>query len=152
MSIVSLTDSVAASDRQAIIDLTIAYTWALDTKDFAALRDIFLPSATADLRGVTCDGAEAIITRISGAMVRLDASQHLIGNHQVTIDGDRATCRCQLQSQHVRAGTVGGDNLVIGGVYEDRLIRTESGWRISHRVMRQTWIEGNPAVVARSAS
>jgi hypothetical protein len=140
------------ADRQAVIDVTIAYTWALDTKDLDGLRSVFLPTATAVLRGVSCDGADAIIARISGALARLDASQHLIGNHQVTIAGDRATCRCQLQSQHVKRGTDGGDNLIIGGIYEDELIRTEDGWRIAHRVMRQTWIEGNPAVVARPAS
>ncbi len=144
--------SDTAADVRAIIDVTIAYTWALDTKDFEALRNVFLPNATADLRGVWCDGADAIISRISGALVRLDASQHLIGNHQVKVNGDRATCRCQLQSQHVRFGTNGGDNFLVGGVYEDRLIRTSKGWRIEHRVMRQVWQDGNLAVVARPAA
>jgi hypothetical protein len=136
-------------DRQAIVDLTIAYTWALDTRDFEALRDVFAPDATANLRGVECRGIDSVIARISGALLRLDASQHLIGNHQVRIDGDRATCRCHLQSQHVKLGTDGGDTLLIGGVYDDELARGPEGWRITHRVMRQVWIDGNPAVVRR---
>ena len=45
------------SDRDDIIDLTIAYTWALDTKNIEGLRDVFLPDATADLRGRWCEGA-----------------------------------------------------------------------------------------------
>jgi hypothetical protein len=142
----------ALSDRQAIVDVTIAYTWALDTREFERMRDVFTADATAELRSVPCNGVDAIIGRISGAVSRLDATQHLVGNHQVVIEGDAATCRCQLQSQHVKHGTEGGDNFVIGGVYEDRLIRTESGWRIVHRVMRQTWMDGNPAVVARTTS
>ncbi len=140
------------ADRQAIVDLTIAYTWALDTRDFDELRNVFAADATAMLRGVECIGADAIITRISGALLRLDASQHLIGNQQVLLDGDSATCRCQLQSQHVKFNTEGGDNFLIGGVYEDRCERRPEGWRIVHRVMRQVWAEGNPAVVARPAS
>ena len=135
------------ADEKTIIDLTIAYTWALDTKQFDELRDVFTPDATGMLHGVACDDTEAIITRISGALTRLDASQHLIGNHQVRIDGDTATCRCQLQSQHVKRGTEGGETYIIGGTYEDRLVRTANGWRISHRTMEETWSTGNRAVV-----
>lgn len=135
------------ADEKAIIDLTIAYTWALDTKQFDELRNVFAPDATGMLHGVACDDREAIIARISGALTRLDASQHLIGNHQVHIDGDTATCRCQLQSQHVKSGTDGGDNYLIGGYYDDRLRRTPDGWRISHRTMAETWHSGNRAVV-----
>jgi SnoaL-like domain len=136
-------------DHRAIVDLTIAYTWALDTRDFAALHDVFAPDATADLREVICADSDAIVERISHSLLRLDASQHLIGNQQVRIEGDTATCRCQLQSQHIKLGTPGGDLLLIGGVYDDRLERRPEGWRIVHRVMRQTWIEGNLAVIGR---
>ena len=48
-----------------------------------------------------------IIARIGGAILRLDHTQHLISNHLVTVDGDTGTHRCQLQSQHVRAGVRG---------------------------------------------
>ncbi len=137
------------SDQQDIIDLTIAYTWALDTKQTDDLRRIFLPDATANLRGVECHGIDAIITRISGAVTRLDRTQHFIGNHEVVVDGDTATCRCQLQSQHVKSGTPGGDNYIVGGHYEDRVVRTPDGWRIAHRTMQQTWVEGNPEVTRR---
>lgn len=138
------------SDVQAIIDVTIAYTWALDTKQFHELDDVFTPDATGMLHHVECVGREAIVARISGALSRLDASQHLIGNHQVRVDGDTATCRCQLQSQHVRRGTEGGDNFIIGGYYLDTFARTPDGWRITHRVMEETWREGNQAVVSRT--
>jgi hypothetical protein len=137
------------SDRDDIIDLAIAYTWALDTKRLDGLRDVFAPDATALLRGVECDGVESIITRIGGAILRLDATQHLVGNHQVVVDGDTATHRCQLHSQHFKSGTEGGDWFVVGGHYDDDLRRTASGWRISHRVMTETWRSGNREVTKR---
>lgn len=135
------------SDRTDIIDLTIAYTWALDTKQVEQLRDVFHPDATAMLRGRECRGVEEIIQRIGGSLTRFDLTQHLIGNHQVRIDGDTATCRCQLQSQHTRFGLAGGENYTIAGMYLDELVRTEVGWRIIHRTMQQTWAEGNPGVL-----
>jgi SnoaL-like domain len=136
-------------DEQQIIDVTIAYAWALDTKQLAQLRNVFTADATAVLRGVECDGVEAIIERITPSILRLDVTQHLIGNHQVVVDVDTATCRCQLQSQHVKAGVEGGDTFLIGGIYDDRFARTADGWRITHRVMTQTWTTGNPAVTKR---
>ncbi len=137
------------SDRDEIIELAVRYTWALDTKNVEELRTVFLPDATAMLRGVECTGVEEIIARIAGTVHRFDRTQHLVGSHQVTVDGDRGTHRCQLQSQHVREGAEGGDNFVIGGYYEDRLVRVADGWRIAHRLMQQTWSEGNPAVAKR---
>ena len=136
-------------DREDIIDLAVRYTWALDTKDVEQLRQVFTPDATATLRGVECDGVDQIIARIGGSILRLARTQHLVGNHQVTVDGDTGTHRCHLQSQHVREGTVGGDNFLVGGYYEDRVVRTPAGWRIAHRLMQQTWTEGNPSVTKR---
>ena len=110
---------------------------------------MFAPDATADLRGVHCDDQDAIIARISGGVGRLDATQHLVANHQVRVDGDTATHRCHLQSQHVKRGTPGGDNYLIGGIYDDRLARTPDGWRITYRTLIEVWTDGNPAVIAR---
>ena len=137
------------SDREEITDLAIRYTWALDTKDIDDLRNVFAPDATAMLRGVECAGVDSIIDRIGGAILRLDHTQHLVSNHQVVVDGDTGTHRCHLQSQHVLAGTDGGDNYIVGGFYDDRVIRTDDGWRISHRLMQQTWTSGNPNVTKR---
>jgi hypothetical protein len=47
----------------------------------------------------------------------------------------------------VRRGVDGGDNFVIGGYYEDDLVRTAAGWRIRHRRLVMTWREGNPGVL-----
>ncbi len=139
------------TDIVEIIDIAVNYTWALDTKQFDLLREVFAPDATAVLHGIECDGADAIIARIGGSIVRFDRTQHLVGSHQVRVDGDTATHRCQLHSQHVRDGLPGGDNFIVGGYYQDQMVRTPDGWRIQHRVMQQTWTAGNPAVVQRSA-
>lgn len=135
-------------DRQAIIDLTIAYAWALDTGRFDDLRDVFLSDATASLVG-ELQGVDAIIERISMALTPLDDSQHMVANHEVQLDGDRGTCRCYFQAQHVRRGVDGGENFIIAGRYEDEVVRTTEGWRIARRVLVPMWSEGNPAVGRR---
>ena len=133
---------MSADDRQAIIDVTIAYCWALDTKDWGRLDDVFVPDATADLGGTQHQGRADIIDRISTALSRYDDSQHMVTNHEVRVDGDEATCRCYLQAQHVSGGPLDGDNYLVGGRYEDRLVRTPDGWRIAHRELIVMWTDG----------
>jgi hypothetical protein len=145
----SLWHADVMDDRTAIIDLAIAYTWALDSRNIDGLDEVFTPDATGMLHGVACEGRDAIKERIGGAILRFDATQHLVGNHQVSVNGDEGTHRCQLQGQHVLAGTEGGNTFIVGGYYEDRVVRTADGWRIAHRLMQQTWTSGNPAVVRR---
>ncbi len=135
-------------DERAIVDVAIRYCWALDTRDWDVLRDVFLPDATADLAGPDqLVGVAAIAARCSAALTPLDGSQHAVSTHQVHVDGDAATHRCHLHAQHTRHGVEGGDNYVIGGRYEDRLLRTPDGWRIAHRTLVIMWSEGNLAVV-----
>jgi SnoaL-like domain len=61
------------ADERAIIALTVAYTWAIDSHDWPALHQVFLPDATAKL-GTERDGIDAIVDRISSALSPLDAS------------------------------------------------------------------------------
>jgi ketosteroid isomerase-like protein len=135
-------------DERAIVDVAVRYCWALDTRDWAALGDVFLPDATAGLgTGAELVGLEAIAARCSAALTPLDDSQHIVSTHQVSVDGNTATHRCYLHAQHTRHAAGSGANYVIGGRYEDRLVRTPNGWRIAHRDLVMMWTEGNLGVV-----
>lgn len=135
------------ADRLAIIEVTHRYCWALDSRDWGLLDDVFAADATAELRSPVLVGRDAIRDRISTAIETLDATHHMVTNHLVAIDGDRATCRCYLQSQHIRNAAIGGVNFIIAGWYEDELRRTADGWRVSFRRLVQVWTEGNIDVV-----
>jgi hypothetical protein len=133
-----------AADRAAIVDVTIAYCWALDTRAWDELDDVFVPDATASL-GWPLAGRDAIKQRIRDALEPLDGSQHMVATHQVRVDGGGATSRCYLQAQHV----VGAGTFLVGGRYEDRFVRTPDGWRIAHRDLVTMWTAGDPAVLRR---
>jgi len=136
----------ALEDHRSIVDLTVAYCWALDTRSWDDLDEVFVPSATADLGGAY-SGIAAIKDRVSSVLAPLDASQHTVSTHQVRIAGERATCRCYLQAQHVDRDAEGGSTLMVGGHYRDALVRTAAGWRITERVLTVTWTDGNPAIL-----
>ena len=142
-----MTDLQTLVDDHEIRGVALRYCRALDTKDWALLDDVFVPDATADLSGpIDLVGIEAIRDRIRSALGHLDDSQHLVGNHEIDVDGDHATHRCYLQAQHVRRAADGGPNYIVAGRYEDRFVRTELGWRIAHRTLTVMWTDGNVAV------
>ena len=135
-------------DEREILQVVTRYARALDTKEWALLDDVFVPDATGDLASPTpLVGVDAIRTRIRAALEHLDASQHLVGNHEIQVDGDDATHRCYLQAQHVRQAAAAGPNYIVAGRYEDRFRRTDQGWRIVHRALVVMWTEGNVGVV-----
>jgi len=135
--------------KQEIADLCANYAYALDRKDWAALRECFTDAPVFLHPGGRVDGIDGIVDRARGALDALDASQHLLGNIVVEVDGDTAQSVCYFQAQHLRAGALGGDTYIIAGSYTDRLVRTPQGWRISERVQDYLWRDGNRAVVAR---
>ncbi len=137
-------------DTQAIVDLTIAYGWILDHGPRSDLDQVFTEDAVAIYGGQRFDGLATIVDKVEASLGHLTVSQHLVGNQQVRIDGDTATCRCYLHAQHTKRGTEGGDNYVIAGRYLDELVRTPVGWRITHRVLEVDWTEGNIDVVRQS--
>ena len=82
-------------DERDVVAVALRYCKALDTKDWPALRTVFLDDATAQLgQPPTLTGVDAIATRIREALEHLDDSQHMVGNHEVLVDGDAATHRC----------------------------------------------------------
>ena len=136
-------------DTQKIVDLTIAYTWIIDHGPREKLREIFTEDAAFIIDIKNYNGIDEIISKIDRTLGGLSASQHIISNHRVLIDGDNATCSCYLHAQHALHGTEGGDNYVMAGRYIDKLIRIDGEWRICERELMLDWTEGNPKVLAR---
>ena len=133
-------------DVPDIVALTHAYCWALDTHAWDELDDVFAPGATADLGG-DCVGLDAIKERVASVLLRLRASQHTVSTHQVRLEGDRATCRCYLHAQHVRDIDGVEAQFIVGGRYDDELVRTPAGWRIARRSLAVIWTHGDPRVL-----
>ena len=136
-------------EKQKIVDLTIAYTWIIDQGPRERLREIFTKDAVFIIDTRHLNGLDEIRGKIDRTLGGLSASQHIVSNHQVSIDGDTATSRCYLHAQHTRNGTEGGENYVMAGRYIDKLVRVDSQWRITERQLMIDWTEGNNEVLAR---
>lgn len=140
-------------DRQEITALLNRYGTSLDDRDWDRLRTCFTPDATADYdpNAPDFEGYSAIEKLCRSMLQPLDASQHLIGSHEIEIDGDAATSRCYIRAQHIKRNCNGGHLFEIGGYYRDELTRCKDGWRIHKRQMVVTWQDGNPRVLQPEA-
>ena len=133
-------------DRDAIRHIQVRYAWSLDNHNWEALKEVFLPDAVADYRGERFEGLEAIVAKCASSLEPADASQHLNGCHWAQIDGDKAIAGCYFIATKYIADVPGGDTFIVGGKYIDEMVRTPDGWRIAHRLLEQTFLDGNPEV------
>ena len=135
--------SPRTEDHLAVADTVIRCAAAFDRRDWTALDDVF----TADAVGYDQEGRQAVVDFVRSFLGGCGPSQHLLGNHQVTIDGDRAQSVCKARVMHIGAGEWSHLTYECFGNYWDDMVRTESGWRIAARRFEVTITLGDPSVL-----
>lgn len=106
---------------------------AMDERDWAALDDMVVPEATADLGMGLVSGRAAIVTFIRSFLDDCGPTQHLIGNVVVDVDGERAASRCYVHDMHQGAGEKASLTFSTLGEYHDRWVRRDGSWWMVHR-------------------
>jgi hypothetical protein len=116
-------------DRQEISAVLVRYGASLDDRDWVRLRSRFTPDGTGDYDpgAPNLEGYEAIEKLCRSMLEPLDASQHLISNPEIELDGDAAKSRCYVRAQHVKRNCEGGHRFEVGRSYFDELIRCDDG-------------------------
>jgi hypothetical protein len=139
-------------DEHDIRKLVIAFSNGMDARDVAMFRSAFadevdldIPPRAADvivLQGkVDADVyAEQVIRLLSG----FEATQHVSTNHQIEVDGDRATCACYTHATHYLPHEGGHPWLTAGSRYalEARRFPGE-GWRFVKFRSTRMFSDGN---------
>ncbi|WP_218004148.1 nuclear transport factor 2 family protein [Nocardia araoensis] len=139
-------------DRLDIIDTCTRMAWHADHREWGELTDVFADEVRLDYTSlgggepVTLTPAQ-IVAAWQETLGGLDATQHLLTNHLVTIDRERAVCTASFQATHRRSDVLGASLWTLGGTYRFDLVRRESGWRISGVVMTAVWGGGNRALL-----
>ena len=133
------------SHKVAIQELQVRYSIAIDSGDYNILDDIFTPDAVG-IYGSPYIGIEEIKKAMFDGCDYLTSVQHLNGNHWASIQGVNATAGCYLHVIQHLVDTPGGDLHEMGGVYDDQLIFTDNGWRITERKITIKWSKGNTLI------
>ncbi len=147
----------SVEERTAIVEVTTRMAWLADRRDWDALAGVFADRVQLDFTSLT--GGEPatlapadIVAGWRRGLDGLDATQHLIANHLVDIDGDRAVATAQFQATHVLANQYGDPVWTLGGHYRFGLVRSGDGWRIDALTMTFTWATGNQQIMTLAAT
>ena len=135
-------------DKEAIRDLVLSYSRAVDRQDFAFLRTLYAEDATEDDHGGAYSGsASGYVDWLADIMGRVvDNSAHLVHSHMIVLLGpDRAEGEVYV-SGHSRLRQAGGgrEDLTHGMRYLDHYARTGGGWRFARRTVIVDWLSAGP--------
>lgn len=119
------------TDREEIVDLTIRYATAIDSRQYRLLATVFTADADLDYGEVGHWTSAAEITEFMDlAHAGAANTMHRMSNQAVSVHGDAATVRTYVDAL-ILAEDGSGVNAV--GYYDDQAVRTPEGWRISKR-------------------
>ncbi|MEW9552354.1 nuclear transport factor 2 family protein [Nonomuraea sp. NPDC050783] len=143
-------------ERQAVVEVCTRMAWHADRREWQALEAVFADEVRLDYTSLN-GGEPAVLSpgQIVDAWRQVlggfDATQHLIANHLVTLEGDTAVCTASFQATHRLTDPLGASLWTLGGFYRFDLIRADGGWRISGVVMTAAWADGNKELMALAA-
>lgn len=141
-----------AQDRMDIVEVTIRMAWLTDRRDWDRLLEVFADQVDLDYTSLTGGeparvAASVLVTGWRDGLAGLDATQHLVSNHLVHVDGDRAMVTAQFQAVHVMTNPHGDPTWTLGGHYRLGLARHDDLWQIDAVTMTPTWATGNQQIM-----
>jgi 3-phenylpropionate/cinnamic acid dioxygenase small subunit len=144
---------MTSTDRADVIDTCTRMMWFVDARDWTAFPTVFADSVTLDYTSMWggdpwVQTPAEIAAMWSALFAGLDATQHLLGNHLVTVDGDTATYTAAFRAMH---GKREHGTWTLYGAYRITLIRTGGAWLIDGVYMNWNWEEGDRQIILDAA-
>lgn len=126
-------------DKDAIRDLVLSYSRAIDRQDVELLKDLYTEDAT-DTHGDSFDGsAEDYCKFIAASLPYMPYSGHHVCNHLISVEGDEGNGEVYALAYHVipkQDGSGEREEDFMAVRYIDNYRRCADGkWRFSKRVV-----------------
>ena len=125
-------------DRAAIHELEMRYFFAVDDRDWTAVRACFTADARLDY-GVFTGGVDAVVDAIARGLSSFTRTMHHGGNVLIELAGERARCETYAVCHHRLGDGDGARDRVSALRYRDELRRDAGGWRIAARAVTFVW-------------
>lgn len=144
--------ATAGIDAMEIIQQITRMAWLADRRDWDRLGGVFADQVDMDYTSLTGGeparvAADDVVAGWRAGLGGLDATQHLVSNHLVRVDGDRAVATAQFQAVHVLVNPHGDPTWTLGGHYRFGLVRKDDGWRIDAVTLTTSWATGNQQIM-----
>lgn len=133
--------------KDAIKEVICRYSHGIDRRDWKVLNDVFWPDSHLEY-GLYNDcgaGFAPLIEQVYGEL-KVDVTQHFIGNCIIRVDGERAIAETYVQAFHRMPRAADGvhEDVIMGARYLDNFECRAGEWRISLRKVVFDWIRVHP--------
>ena len=120
-----------AADRAEIVELSARFDNSLDSEDAEKFASVFIPEGELVGFWGTSKGPEAI-KQSHAFMISTFAKdkRHVVTNHEITLNGDRATMFCYLTVFDRNSLAVTGT-----ATFTDELVRHNGEWKFARRTL-----------------
>ena len=146
---------------ESITRLRYQYAESLDTRNWDLHRSIYTDEITMDFTsysggdGKTKMSADDWVAGLKAQFSGLSATQHVMTNPQLNVYGDTADMRMYMKAEHFLTEhvlTEQGEQreFALGGYYDDKLVNTPNGWRMSEVTLTVLWRRGDPSIMTRA--
>jgi len=123
-------------DRSAIQSVLHGYARACDERQWHAFEELFCANVSVNYGGeFRLQGRAAVVAMIQSMLGGCGPTQHLLGNIDISLQGDQAQSRCYVRAAHSGLGAEGDQLYEVWAEYHDALVRLPAGWRIQRRSM-----------------
>jgi hypothetical protein len=134
------------------------YTRSIDSKNWVGLSEVFAEDCIKERLGldglsgeVLMAGGEQIIADLSESLGTCGPTQHLLGNHVVSLhDGDEVESLTYVRAFHRGAGSNAQFWLDVVGEYRVRWRLLPEGWRAVRWCLQIFNSTGDPRAVSRA--
>ena len=125
-------------DRLAIQDVMTRYAAGVDDRDFEQYRGCFADDVEiVGFGGDPVIGAARWPEDVKGKLAVFGQTQHMLGPQLVSIEGDKASARTDVQAMHYMADDP-ETTLILWATYFTDLKREVTGWKIArHELVRR---------------
>jgi 3-phenylpropionate/cinnamic acid dioxygenase small subunit len=120
--------------KEKIRAVTALYAEACDHRNWALFEQVFDPELKGSYGGqFQIKNRDKLVNLIKSMLGGCGASQHLLGNYKIVIDGNNASSVCVVRAAHSGKGDKKELFYEVWGEYRDRLECKSGEWRIVHR-------------------
>jgi hypothetical protein len=139
------TDLAALVDKEAIRDLAMLYSRAVDRQDYDLVQSLYTEDATdthGDLHFAT---VEAFVANLRKGMPNFRYTGHHICNHLIALDGETGEGEVYALAYHLRT-PVEGEHIewLMGVRYLDKYRKENGRWRFADRTVVYDWQTKRP--------
>ena len=143
-------------DRARITDHVLRYATGIDRRDWKLYRSIFADQLTIDFSSWSGEPATSMkaddwVAGVRATLEPFDATQHVLTNFVIEVDGADATCNCYMAAHHHLVTGAFREMHSIGGYYVHHLRRAGQGWLIDSTQLNVTWEMGDRALFEQAA-